>query len=533
MKDSVSAPAGSPSPRPAPDRWGIVLLALTLLAALLLAARDLRAPGLYYDELLFANAALGAKQEAFVQLKIAGVPVLLMDYIGALKAWLYTPIFAVCGVNEWSVRLPAIVLGLAGALLLALAVRTWFGRTAGWIAAVLVCLDPGLLLHSRLDWGPNAIMFLCRGALIFALAQWWRTERPRWLWLALAACVAGTFDKLNFLWLACAALGALALTAPGPLRRLLRERRAHACLWALAAGVLLLVALARAVALTGAADPATAWPARLHQAWQLLHLTLIGGGPLDFIVGDGWRLAALMIPAGGMLLIAAILGALSPSPRPQGRAWAFLTVFTLLTGAAFVVTRTATGPHHAAVLCGLPALLLAPGIARLASVGRSRLGQVAARAAVLGAVGCGALAMAVTSWHCVTLLRMPTNANWDPANSALAAFAATRPAGDFVMADWGMGNQLLALTAGRRRVDDRWPRFASLDSAVEALAALDPRRDHYLVRRLPGGENITATNRNVVAALAHLQLETRPVLVLSSVHGRPLIEVLLLPARAP
>lgn len=533
MNAPFPAPAGSPSSRPSSDRWGLVLLASTLLAALLLAARDLRAPGLYYDELLFANAALGAKQEGFVHLKIAGVPVLLMDYIGALKAWLYAPIFALCGVNEWSVRLPAILLGLGGALLLASAMRTWFGRTTGWIAAVLVCLDPGLLLHSRLDWGPNAIMFLCRGALVFAVAQWWRTERPRWLWLALAACLVGTFDKLNFLWLACAAWGALALTAPGPLRRFFRERTAHACLWALATGGFLLVALVRAVALTGAADPATAWPARLHQAWQLLHLTLIGGGPLDFIVGDGWRLAALMIPAACVLLLAAILGALSPQPRTHTRSWAFLVVFTLLTGAAFVATRTATGPHHAAVLCGLPALLLAPGLARLASTGRSHLGQVAARATIYGSVGLAAFAMAATTWRCITLLRFPTNANWDPANSALAAFAASRPEGDFVLADWGMGNQLLALTEGRLRVDDRWPRFASLDSAVEALASLDPRRDHYLVRRLPGGENSATANRNVLAALTQLQLETRPVLVLPSVHGRPLIEVRLLPARAP
>jgi hypothetical protein len=53
-------------------------------------------PGCQYDELLFGNAALGVVDpHSFLHRTVVGVPVLLMPYIGALKAYLYYPIFKI------------------------------------------------------------------------------------------------------------------------------------------------------------------------------------------------------------------------------------------------------------------------------------------------------------------------------------------------------------------------------------------------------------------------------------------------------
>jgi len=54
-------------------------------------------PGVQYDEILFANIALGANADHFV-IRILGIPLFTMPYLGALKAYLYYPIFGVFGV---------------------------------------------------------------------------------------------------------------------------------------------------------------------------------------------------------------------------------------------------------------------------------------------------------------------------------------------------------------------------------------------------------------------------------------------------
>jgi hypothetical protein len=59
----------------------------------LLAGRHIAIPGLYCDEVLFVNAATRGTSHSFVSRRIFGVPVMLMSYIGALKAYLYFPIF--------------------------------------------------------------------------------------------------------------------------------------------------------------------------------------------------------------------------------------------------------------------------------------------------------------------------------------------------------------------------------------------------------------------------------------------------------
>src|SRR5215469_10385272 len=59
----------------------------------LLATYRIRFPGLYYDEVIFVNAAQGGPSDNFV-INLGSVPLFVMPYLGALKAWLYAPIFS-------------------------------------------------------------------------------------------------------------------------------------------------------------------------------------------------------------------------------------------------------------------------------------------------------------------------------------------------------------------------------------------------------------------------------------------------------
>jgi hypothetical protein len=65
-------------------------------------------PGLHYDESLFVNAALDGPYAGggFVVARFHGVPTMVMPYSGALKSWLYAPLFAVFDGSAALVRLP-------------------------------------------------------------------------------------------------------------------------------------------------------------------------------------------------------------------------------------------------------------------------------------------------------------------------------------------------------------------------------------------------------------------------------------------
>jgi hypothetical protein len=86
----------------------LVLLALSLY--LVLAFIKICQPGIQYDEILFGNAARGVIDKSFVWYRIGNFPVLLMPYIGGLKAYLYYLIFKIFGVSAYTIRLPMIFL---------------------------------------------------------------------------------------------------------------------------------------------------------------------------------------------------------------------------------------------------------------------------------------------------------------------------------------------------------------------------------------------------------------------------------------
>src|SRR5438094_28690 len=71
------------------------IVALPAALFVLASCLGLSNPGLQYDELLFANAALGNSHpyHGFIYRETLGITTMVMPYIGALKSWLYAPIF--------------------------------------------------------------------------------------------------------------------------------------------------------------------------------------------------------------------------------------------------------------------------------------------------------------------------------------------------------------------------------------------------------------------------------------------------------
>jgi glycosyltransferase involved in cell wall biosynthesis len=511
---------------------GRLVVGLSLVVAAMVAAWNLATPGLYYDEMLFCNAAVGGPTDSFVVWRWHGIPVLLMDYIGALKSWLYAPLFAVVPVDPWSVRLPAILFGLVGGLLLIRSATLLFGRRAAAFAAPLILLDPTLLMHSRIDWGPTALMFLCRGLLLAGIAGWWRRGTPAGLWLAVIAAALGVFDKLNFLWIVAASAAAVIATAGPRLRTYAAAYPLVALAQAASAVVVLGIGSWRAAALVaaGLGPAAQGMDERLGIAARLLGQALVGGGSLHVVAGQGMAPVAWMLPAYAAVVVAVAIAWPSVRGRMRQREWLFVLAFTMLLAVAFAATKSAEGPHHAAVVAGLPGLMLSPLLAAAAARGR-RAGPWPAfvRMAAIGSTAALAAGMLATSLVSLRAFASPANPNFDPAMNALATVAASRPEAVYRTCDWGLGTQLIGMTKGRIRVDDDWTRFQHEATALQVLESRDRSRDLILVVRADGRENFPEAARGLEAALTTAGLSPVVETRLDSVHGQPLITFLRIP----
>lgn len=517
-----------------PGAWVVALA----LAAIVFGCWKLDTPGLQHDETLFCNAALGGPTNAFVCQRWLGIPILLMPYIGALKAWIYAPIFAVLPVNAWTIRLPAVLIGVAGGAMLVWAAYLFFGRRAAMFAAPLVLLDPSLIMHSRLDWGPTAIMFLMRGAVIAGVALWWRTGTPAGMWLVLVAGMLGIYDKLNFLWILAAAVAAVAVVFFGAAITSCRRYPLVSLIQGGGLMATLFLGAWRSVIVSGGMQTAGLdWGQRLAAAGRLLGLALVGGGPLHVVCGQGMAPARWMVPALACAAIVAVAvnfgrrgsAADRDSPRAGWRPWAFLAVFTCLLVAAFVGTKLAEGPHHSAVIAGLPGMLLAPLLAAGCGAWPSTLTAARLRtAAAIGAAAiltCGMVASSVLS---LDRFARPTNPHWDPAISELAAFADAHPDAVLRTVDWGLANQVLALTRCRVNPVDQWHDFLTVDGARTALRAGNPNGDLLLCMRAEGKQSFPAARQNALEALRELRITSEQAAAFPGVDGRPLLEVLVI-----
>src|SRR5215470_3453556 len=54
-----------------------------------LASYRIELPGLYMDEVDFVNAARGAPDNTMIHMRVGPLPLFIMPYLGALKAWIY------------------------------------------------------------------------------------------------------------------------------------------------------------------------------------------------------------------------------------------------------------------------------------------------------------------------------------------------------------------------------------------------------------------------------------------------------------
>lgn len=438
-------------------------------------------PGLLYDEVLFVNASLGGVgEDHFIHKRLFGTPFLLMDYIGALKAWIYMPIFEAWGVSPETIRLPAFALMAAALYVYGRLAAMLFGGFFGIVALVLIATDPAFFFASRVDYGPIALMSVLKATSLLLFFSWLR--RPSIARLAaLFACLAlGVFDKVNFVWFALA-LGVASLAFRE--RVWMGLRRTRPTSW-IVVGVPATAAAAIGLAYllplylhyeTGNETGSVLSAERLTYVSAMVRETLLGRSVRGILFQQiAPSTAGRTALVGGLVLgalLAAGAGRLetrrdSRTPFEPARVMLFFAVLWLVTFGQILVTRQATQAHHMFVLHpeGYFVLLGTTTAVLVALRPSWRRGLAYGLSLVAG------LMVSAHVQHCLQYLdetRRPTSyASWSsPAIYELARRVAEVDADLVVSAEWGLHNQLFALAdpATRDRYRDRWVFFSQFD----------------------------------------------------------------------
>jgi 4-amino-4-deoxy-L-arabinose transferase-like glycosyltransferase len=429
-------------------------------------------------------------------------------YVGALKSWLYTPLFSVFGTSAAVIRIPVVVIVSIALVLVFVGVRDLTNPLVALLAFTVLCFDNSVFWLTRDDVGPSAIEFLLKCAALACAARFARSGRRQWLILLLLALGVGVFNKLNFIWIVNAAVVVSVVVAIRERRRL----RAHLDLvltWVIG---LVVIYVPFGLYYVENHISTAAGPAGTFQPW-----TIFEHG-MSWTLSGTWFYAYALAPVGWRPIVVWIVlacfaaGTLASVALPRTRSFAVaaIALVTLLIALQCLATSQATaGWHYVAVY---------PFVTIVASYGVWSVTRLLVRGpkALAGVLTCVAVAAVTYSGvlmikYIDALPREPSNPAWSAAVYALSRDL-QRGHDTVVTADWGIFNPLFALHPSRRYaefafgLEDASPGNLALQR--DKLAALPGLK--LVVTHAPAKLQFPNANTSLFKALgSHLRLAYR------------------------
>jgi hypothetical protein len=535
--------------RSRPEFAGAAIALGGLAVFLTLASFDIRLPGLYYDEsfqltpaLAFVKGGLGS-QVAWVpgtEISIAGhpLPLMALNYIGAVKTVAFVPVAAVFGISPASVRVFTITVAALSLLFTYLFARRLFrSPMIAALGTVLLATDPSFVFYSRVDFGPSVFMFLFRAIGFWQLLDWWRSGRRRSLLIGSFAFGLGVYDKVNFLWIVAAVIVAAILIDYRGVRRRLDRRAVLLATGALALGCLPLLAynmswpprtiqpaLAGTLHVSGgnaSGNPLVQFGLRLQQLVRLLDgetiseiLTARPGGPPLFPV-------LAFVAAAAIVVLYAIRRF-----RRRFRPAMFIVLWGVLVLAASALTPGGSYPHHVLLSYPAPQLALA---AFVIGGGALLRGHIRVLMLAAGVVSIAAVVVVSVATSIEMLSRLRKTGGTGNFSDAIYVLEKDLVQHDrsrrLVVIDWGIFQNLVALSGGKLKATELWkPLNAKGQVRGSVLEQLDDPSVSYVLHA-PGATNFPRARIRFFAALhssgRHLTLER----TVPNRLGRPLFEV--------
>ena len=497
--------------------------------------------GIQDDESIFAYAFLAPREAYTILIGHSKLPLMLMSYLGTLKAGLYRPIFSLFGVSVWSLREPALLAGAVSIWFFFLFLRRAAGERAALIGCGLLAADSMYLLTACFDWGPVALQHLLLvGGLVLLLRFY---QKGSLLSLAIGFLLWGLamWDKALAIWM-LGAFGVAGLSVfPRQILRVTTFPRVAISVVAFGIGALPLIVYnvdTQGATFSGQGFATDDLPGKA----RLLMYTAQAKALRGWMVDEGWETPLIHAPRGalekaslaissaagrpqqGLLLWAFVLALLlAPLARgPDLRAILFALIAMAVQWAQMAITANAGGSvHHAILIWPLPQMLIAVSFA---SASR-RLGR-AARPVAAGALATLMLAggLSINEYYRLTWQNGGA-INWTDAIYPLFTYVRTVPASWFLCTDWGIVDQLRLLGRGKLPlaiIFDAVPEGGAPDADRIAAVAGDP--DHLFIGHTRTFEVFKGRSERFLKAAEAAGYRREMLKVISDSWGRPTYE---------
>jgi len=416
----------------------------------------LKYPAPNYDETFYMNSALGPVDDTFAYVHIGSFPIMVMTYIGALKPWIYAPIYKLFGVTMYSIRLPNILITCLSLWITYKTVRQEFGKFVANLSLLLLVIDPSLINLTRVDYGPVVLSLVLRSLTLFFFFRLIRKQQKKDILFILICLILGFYNKLNFIWFITSFMVSGSFVYFKEMRSIAMEKFS-----ALQGKVLIFWAIIFALLL-----PYILWRLDYLKTIDLFyfkHLIQILNSYLLLFNGQIFYLQSLemsfidkFIPVFGLILSFFILGV------------------AILHGLIKIIDRKITKPHLFFILLSLG--ILSQIIITSAAGGSWHLLMVYPYVTVLFSAGLmyffkekkrilSVLLICIASYF--IFINYQYNKNYDNPNISYAWSKATYELIDytkksdsvFVCVDWGIQTQLQAFDHKKGKYFDEWPKF--------------------------------------------------------------------------
>ena len=423
-------------------------------------------PGIQQDEALFVAPFL-RDRPALYSWAIGGrhVPVMSMAYLGAVKSWIYWPVFRFWTPGVWSIRFPESILSICTLVIFADLVRRVSASSVALAASLLLATDAVFVMMNVFDITASLQIL---GTITFLNLL----GRGRF---AAAFFVAGVslWYKASFLFPLAGILLGFSLIHVATVRRFATVRNIVLAGAALATGSGPLIAFNlshRGATFRAAANLPTV-PAveklvmlrRTLDGRALEHYmfrsrfdekiplegTSTGDLAMEWYRRSDMHPGSLLLPALGIALLALPFLRNSPLFRPLLFSWVALAG---TIGSMFLVGDAGAGPHHTVLICPAPQFIVA---ATGAAVGE-RLGRKGVFAALVVLIA-GSGVLLLSQYYRAGRMN-GFSVYWTDALPDLAKAVRTE-ALPVTTLDWGIHNGLQIETGDRIVIgDDPTPR---------------------------------------------------------------------------
>ncbi|MFN7939811.1 MAG: glycosyltransferase family 39 protein [Bryobacteraceae bacterium] len=424
--------------------------------------------GIQTDEAIFSSVLFDHPNQWFVlSVFKRKLPLMVMSYLGTVKSALYYVVWKFFAPSVYSLRIPALLLGVASLPAFFLLLRRITNIRVALTAAALLSTDTSYILTSTMDWGPVAIQHLSFLLGCYFTVKSIQDNNLRSLaggafWFGL-----GFWDKALMVWMLSAATIAAVLVFHQEIKRNFSPRRIIVFLSFFLLGALPIVIYNIRKPLETFRGNTTFSRDDLRVKMVQLPRTTTGAALFGWLVADDWSTATPKAPQTALERFSlritttvgqtrenlnwwALLLSVGLTPflvfSPYRRPFLFVLLMTSIAWAEMLATRGAGGgTHHTILLWPFPLMLIAIAAVWLTGkTGKLQLPLLTLTTLVL----CTA-SLLVTNQHFANLTRYGTTGPWTDAHFALSQRLGESQASIIFLTDWGMLDNTRMLHRGR------------------------------------------------------------------------------------